>query len=35
VLGHTSVKTTEQHYARWFQGRQDRLNDLVNGTWKV
>ena len=35
LLGHNSVKTTEQHYARWVQGRQDRLNDLVTGTWKI
>jgi integrase/recombinase XerD len=33
LLGHTSIKTTEKHYASWVQGRQDRLDDLVTGTW--
>ena len=33
LLGHTSIRTTEKHYARWVQGRQDRLDSLVMGTW--
>jgi integrase len=33
LLGHTSIKTTEKHYAKWVQGRQDRLDSLVTGTW--
>ncbi len=33
LLGHTSIKTTEKHYAKWVKGRQDRLDDLVMGTW--
>jgi site-specific recombinase XerD len=33
LLGHTSIKTTERHYAAWIQGRQDRLDSLVMGTW--
>ena len=33
LLGHESIKTTERHYAKWIQGRQDRLNALVVGTW--
>lgn len=33
ILGHTSIKTTEKHYAKWVKGRQDRLDDLVVGTW--
>ena len=33
LLGHTSIKTTERHYAKWVQGRQDRLDSLVIGTW--
>jgi site-specific recombinase XerD len=33
LLGHESIKTTERHYAKWIQGRQDRLNSLVVGTW--
>ena len=33
LLGHTSIKTTERHYAAWIKGRQDRLDDLVIGTW--
>lgn len=34
LLGHTSVKTTEKHYAPWVTARQDRLDSLVTGTWK-
>jgi integrase/recombinase XerD len=33
ALGHTSIKTTERHYARWIKERQDRLDTLVMGTW--
>jgi integrase/recombinase XerD len=33
LLGHTSIKTTEAHYAPWIQGRQNRLDSLVMGTW--
>jgi len=35
ALGHESIKTTERHYARWVQGRQDRLDSLVVGTWST
>lgn len=34
LLGHTSIRTTEKHYAKWSKGRQERLNALVKGTWK-
>jgi integrase/recombinase XerD len=34
LLGHTSIKTTEKHYAAWAQARQDRLDSLVVATWK-
>lgn len=33
LLGHESIRTTEKHYARWVQARQDRLDALVTGTW--
>jgi integrase/recombinase XerD len=33
LLGHESIKTTERSYAKWVQGRQDRLDSLVTGTW--
>jgi integrase/recombinase XerD len=33
LLGHTSIKTTELHYAGWVKGRQDRLDTLVSATW--
>ena len=33
LLGHTSIKTTEKHYAKWVKGRQDRLDNLVTATW--
>jgi integrase len=34
LLGHTSIKTTQRHYAPWVQERQDRLDSLVVATWK-
>lgn len=34
LLGHESIKTTERSYARWAQGRQDRLDTLVTEAWK-
>jgi integrase/recombinase XerD len=34
LLGHTSIKTTEKHYAAWAQAQQDRLDSLVVATWK-
>jgi integrase/recombinase XerD len=34
MLGHESITTTEKHYAAWAKGRQDRVNQLVMGTWK-
>lgn len=33
LLGHTSIRVTEKHYAKWSRGRQDRLDSLVSGTW--
>lgn len=33
-LGHTSIRTTEKHYAKWGKGRQDRADELVLATWK-
>jgi integrase/recombinase XerD len=33
LLGHTSIKTTEKHYAAWVVGRQDRLDSLVVASW--
>jgi integrase len=35
MLGHTSIKTTEKHYAKWVKSRQDRLDDLVTRTWQT
>lgn len=35
LLGHESIKTTEKHYSKWMQGRQDRLDALVTGAWEV
>ncbi len=34
LLGHTSISTTEKHYAQWATARQDRVDALVIGTWK-
>jgi site-specific recombinase XerD len=33
LLAHTSIRTTEKHYAKWSIGRQDRLDSLVQQTW--
>lgn len=33
LLGHSSVKTTEKHYAPWVKARQERLDSLVVATW--
>jgi integrase/recombinase XerD len=33
LLGHTSVKTTEKHYAPWVLARQTALEEAVKGTW--
>jgi integrase len=33
LLGHTSIKTTEKHYAPWVKERQDALEEAVKGTW--
>lgn len=35
MLGHSSIRTTEKHYAAWVQSRQDRLDSLVVGTWET
>ena len=34
LLGHTSIKTTEKHYAPWVQARQTALEAAVKGTWQ-
>ena len=33
LLGHSSVKVTEKHYAAWVQSRQTRLDSVVTATW--
>jgi len=33
LLGHTSIKTTEKHYAPWVVERQKRLTAAVVATW--
>ena len=35
LLGNSSVKVTERHYAPWVKARQDRLDILVEATWGV
>jgi integrase/recombinase XerD len=35
ALGHESIRTTERHYAKWVQSRQDRLDDLISGAWST
>ena len=34
LLGHTSIKTTERHYAPWVRSRQNALIQRVTATWK-
>jgi integrase len=33
LLGHTSIRTTEKHYAPFVAARMARLDDFVKGTW--
>src|SRR5262249_27415378 len=33
LLGHSSVKITERHYAPWVQARQDQLDEIVRRAW--
>lgn len=33
LLGHSSVRITEQHYAPWVKARQERLEELVQASW--
>jgi len=33
LLGHSSIKVTEKHYAPWVKVRQDRLEQAVRRTW--
>ena len=33
LLGHSSVKITEKHYAPWVKARQERLEENVMKTW--
>jgi len=34
LLGHRSIKVTEQSYAPWVKARQDKLEEAVRRTWK-
>jgi len=34
LLGHTSVRTTERHYAPWVRARQEQLEADVERSWK-
>jgi integrase len=34
LLGHSSMKVTEKHYAPWVKSRQDNLERLVQQSWK-
>jgi integrase/recombinase XerD len=33
ILGHTSIKTTERHYAPWVRERQSQMEILVKKSW--
>jgi integrase/recombinase XerD len=34
LLGHSSVRITERHYAPWVRARQERLEELVQASWQ-
>jgi len=34
LLGHTSIKTTQKHYALWVRARQERLENCLRNTWQ-
>lgn len=34
LLGHTSIKTTEKHYAPWVLSRQKQFEEEVRATWR-
>lgn len=34
LLGHTSVKTTEKHYAPWNRARQEKLESHIQTAWE-
>jgi hypothetical protein len=33
LLGHTSIKATEKHYAPWAKSQQTALEDAVKLAW--
>jgi integrase len=35
LLGHTSIKTTEKHYAPWTRARQEQLEADVKQAWRM
>jgi site-specific recombinase XerD len=35
LLGHTSIKTTENSYAPWVKARQERLEGHIRNAWSL
>ena len=35
LLGHSSIRITERHYAPWVRSRQEQLEADVRRTWKA
>ena len=35
LLGHTSIRTTERHYAPWVKSRQLKLEESIEKAWKL
>lgn len=35
LLGHTSIKTTQKHYAPWVRARQEKLEQSVQRAWRI
>jgi integrase len=35
LLGHSSIRITERHYARWTRSRQEQIEADLMAAWKV
>jgi hypothetical protein len=33
MLGHSSVKVTERHYAAWTRERREKIEEAIRKTW--
>ena len=35
LLGHSSIKVTERHYAPWMKSRQVKLEESIEKAWEL